>query len=193
MFQNKPIFNEAPGLDSIAFRSATKADEKALLEFTLEHSKSNHFNLPADDIQKQISWIGEGIDIKLAFKDHKMVGQICHFEAKLTELSFHRHLPYQYIRGWVEDLFNLDKRVGFVSMVVVDKDLRGQGIATRLYEEVKQDFKERGIKSIYVTRDAANWPSKKSMEKAGFREVAVFPDKFRENGSGQTSVSKLKL
>jgi len=80
---------------------------------------------------------------------------------------------------------------GYVAEAVVHTDFVGSGIGSFLLVSAIQDLTNDGMREVYATRHADNFPSKRMMEKAGLILVDEFdhPDKWT-TGSRRTAVMR---
>lgn len=77
---------------------------------------------------------------------------------------------------------------GHVRELVVHRDHRGRGLASRLLRGAAEELARQGLREVFVRRHEENAPSAAAMRKAGFREVETLDDPQRAR---RTTISRL--
>lgn len=74
------------------------------------------------------------------------------------------------VAGYVTFRVNAEKGIGRIGNNAVDPAYQGRGIATRLYEEVLEEFRERGLSFATVATGLEDTyaPARHAYEKVGF-------------------------
>ena len=97
-------------------------------------------------------------------------------------------LPQTYLK------YSQARSAIYIAEVVVHMDFSGQGIGTRLLEDIIRRASKFGAEILLVDRHTENAGSAGMMRKAGFVEVDCFLDlKRRHTGSRKTTILKRSL
>ena len=83
---------------------------------------------------------------------------------------------------------------GYICEAVVRRDAAGQGLGTRLLQQVVALLQAQGLQEIYIDRHEENAASAGMMRRAGFEEIDTFAEPARRpHGSGRTTVCRWLL
>lgn len=113
------------------------------------------FPIPLDkkvDLSKYSVKLYNNATIKVEFKDNKICGMVA---------------------GYTE---NLEDNISYISIVAVDKENRGYGIASKLVELFLEDCKNKNIRAVHLYTHKTNIGAIKIYKKIGFREISNFDD-----------------
>lgn len=160
------------------YRKALNEDRGEMQRLLLTDGKNPYNYLPEDGVREHLEGIAAGkTEAVLAVSDGKLAGFV------------------SYVWGRVYPQFeppgSSDRDQGYIAETIVARQFRGEGIGTRLVELAKEELLKKGFHTIYAMRHAENRASARMLEKAGFVEVATFPDPERRPfGNGKTTVCR---
>jgi len=159
-------------------RAANAADIEALLALILEHGPNPWNHLPPAEVTAHLRGIADGSS------------QVLLAEGQGTLLGFVSHVRTRRFRSHQPDT-RADAEHAYICEAVTHRDAAGQGIGSALLRQVVADIEAAGIVDIYIDRHEQNAASAGMMRKAGFVEVATFPDpQRRPNGSRRTTLCR---
>lgn len=160
----------------LKMRLAGAGDIAELCAFLFEHGPNPWNFLPADGVEAHLRGIADGsVQAVLGEREGRLAG----FVSLYLCSDFHAHQPADR-RGLPQ---------GYVCEAVVQRELAGQGLGTRLLRAAMSRLVALGAKDIYIERHEENAGSAGMMRKAGFREVLTFDDPARRpNGSRRTTL-----
>ena len=167
--------------ETFTHRAAQPADIPAMATFIFEHGPNPWNYLPQDAVLAHLQGIAEGaVRARLAEGDG---GELAGFVTFLASSNFERYQATE----------RRDVPQGYVGEAVVHRELGGRGLGSRLLREAVQGLRELGIHDIYIERHEENAGSAGMMRKAGFVEVATFPDPERRSaGTRRTTLCYLR-
>lgn len=150
--------------------------------FIFEHGPNPWNYLPQDAVLAHLQGIAEGsVQAVLAEGEG---GELAGFVTFLVSSNFERYQPAE----------RRDLPQGYVGEAVVHRELAGRGLGGRLLGEAVRGLREQGIHDIYIERHEENAGSAGMMRKAGFVEVATFPDPERRSaGTRCTTLCYLRI
>jgi GNAT superfamily N-acetyltransferase len=84
--------------------------------------------------------------------------------------------------GFIGYRVNPAKKLGHISLNAVDPDLRGKGIAPKMYEFVKEKMREEGMlyATVHTGLDDGHAPARRAYEKVGFKRGRPSVDYYQE-------------
>ncbi len=163
----------------IHYRNATGADVEEMKRVIFQHGPNSYNYLPRKSVEVHLNNIEKGtVRAVLALRDGRIVG--------FVSFTWGRMVKRPKVLG--------KKDHGYIGEAVVDRELKGKGIGSRLLSLAVKELRAAGFDSIYAERHSENDASRRMMEKNGFVEIETFFDPKRRNyGSRKTTVSVLKL
>lgn len=163
-------------------RLALASDVGAMHEFLMEHGTNEWNYLPADGVAAEFRDIADGRAFAvLAEHDQLLMGFAIVYPNMIRFPDFTSPaLPAS--------------SVGYIAEVVVHKNYAGKGVGAALLEEVKVVLLRLGMTEVNIDCHEENKASRGMMRKAGFEELALFPDHDRRTtGTRNTWVGRLVL
>jgi GNAT superfamily N-acetyltransferase len=121
--------------------------------FSLEFEFTPNKELQEKGLKKIIQTKSLG-DIFVAIKDEEIVAMV--------------NILYSYSTA-------LGTPVALLEDMIVDKNHRGEQIATRMIEYIKSHLKENGFKRVTLLTDSDNKSAQKFYEKIGFKRSSMLP------------------
>ena len=88
-----------------------------------------------------------------------------------------------YVMGWIKSrppIYDI-KKIGYLSNIFVDKEIRNAGVGKNLFTELEKWFKDKGVNYIEIKSDARNNDTIKKFRNYGFENLSIsFYKKIRQ-------------
>lgn len=148
----------------ITIRRATKKDLTRIVELSVQLYKTEQpfdKNLKDEYYETKKGTKGLLKDIK----DKKRIFLVAIYEENVVG----------YIDGYIYDKEDVYiEKMAYLDRIIVDKNYKGKGIATKLVDEFSNQLKKENVKFIKLNAFKGNKPAIALYEKMGFYEYSVF-------------------
>lgn len=168
-------------MSDFEIRQVQAGDIDNLCALILEHGPNPWNYLPEAEVREHLQGIADGaVQAVLVEREGALLG----FVSYCLTRHFVRHQPEA----------RRDHLHGYICEAVTHRAVAGQGLGSRLLQQVVIQLGEQGIVDSYIDRHEQNAASAGMMRKAGFVEVETYADpQRRPNGSGRTTLCCLRL
>ena len=83
---------------------------------------------------------------------------------------------------WIADTWRTGKRIGELESISVLPEYRGQGLGSRLLDEVDREFDALGVEDVVIGLLPGNEGARRLYERHGFRPNWLYLSRFRSEG-----------
>jgi ribosomal protein S18 acetylase RimI-like enzyme len=83
---------------------------------------------------------------------------------------------------WIADTWVTGKRIGELESISVLPEYRGQGLGSRLLDEVDREFDSLGVEDVVIGLLPGNEGALRLYERHGFRPNWLYLSRFRSEG-----------
>jgi ribosomal protein S18 acetylase RimI-like enzyme len=83
---------------------------------------------------------------------------------------------------WIADTWVTGKRIGELESISVLPEYRGQGLGSRLLDEVDREFDSLGVEDVVIGLLPGNEGARRLYERHGFRPNWLYLSRFRSGG-----------